>query len=185
MFVYAAIGAVGLLFLLAMLFMGDVFGGDHDFDHGGDIGHDGDFGSGPSFLSARIICSFITAFGVGGVVGRYYNLSHPAASGVGIITGVLMAGLVYQFARILYSQQASSELRMAGLRGTRGEVTVAIPENGVGEIMLTVGGERTTHIARSSDGHAIPAGTEVVITNPLGQSVVVSRASASASGVSS
>jgi membrane protein implicated in regulation of membrane protease activity len=184
-FVYAAIGLLGLLFLLAMLFMGDLFGGDHDFDHGGDIGHDGDFGSGPSFLSARIISSFITAFGVGGVIGRYYNLSHPASSGIGIITGVMMAGLVYQFAKILYSQQASSELRMAGLRGVRGEVTVTIPENGVGEIMLTAGGERTTHIARSADGRSIPAGTEVVITNPLGQSVVVSRVPATATGVSS
>jgi hypothetical protein len=35
--------------------------------------------------------------------------------------------------------------------------------------MLTAGGERTTHIARSADGRSIPAGTEVVITNPLGQ----------------
>ncbi len=183
MFVYAAIGLLGLLILLAMLFMGDVFGGDHDFDHS--VEHDGDFGGGPSFLSARIISAFITAFGVGGVLGRYYNLSHPAASGVGIVTGVLMAGLVYQFAKILYSQQASSELRMAGLRGTHGEVTVAIPENGVGEITIIAGGERTTHIARSADGHAIPAGTDVVISNPLGQSLVVSRASAPASGVSS
>jgi membrane protein implicated in regulation of membrane protease activity len=184
-FVYAAVGGMGLLFLLAMLFMGDVFGGDHDFDSGGDLGHDGDFGSGPSFLSARIISAFITAFGVGGVVGRYYNLSHPASSGVGIVTGVFMAGLVYQFAKILYSQQASSELRMAGLKGMRGEVTVAIPQNGVGEIMLTAGGERTTHIARSADGQPIPAGVEIVVINPLGQSVVVSRAPAPASGVSS
>jgi hypothetical protein len=74
---------------------------------------------------------------------------------------------------------------MAGLRGAHGEVTVAIPDNGVGEIMLTAGGERTTHIARSADGRSIPAGTEVVITNPLGQSVVVSRAPATASGASS
>lgn len=182
MFVYAAIGAVGLLFLLAMLFVGDLFG-DHDFDHS--LEHDGDVGGGPSFLSARIISAFITAFGVGGVVGRYYKLSHPASSGVGIVTGVLMAGIVYQFAKILYSQQASSELRMAGLRGTRGEVTVAIPENGVGEITVTAGGERSTHIARSADGHAIAAGTEVVITNPLGQSLVVSRVPVPASGVSS
>jgi len=184
-FVYAAIGLLGLLFLLAMLFMGDLFGGDHDFDHGGDFGHDGDFGGGPSFLSARIICSFITAFGVGGVIGRHYNLSHPAASGVGVVTGILMAGLVYQFAKILYSQQASSEVRMAGLKGSRGEVTIAIPENGVGEITLVAGGERSTHIARSADGRPIPTGTEVVITNPLGQSVVVSRAQTPASGVSS
>ena len=183
MFVYAAVGAIGLLFLLGMLFVGDLLGGDHDFDHSFD--HDGDVAGGPSFLSARIISAFITAFGVGGVVGRYYGLSHPASSGVGIVTGAVMSGIVYQFARILYSQQASSELRMSDLRGARGEVTVAIPENGVGEITLTAGGERTTHIARAADGHAIPAGTEIIVSNPLGQSVVVSRAAAPTSGVPS
>ncbi len=181
MFVYAAVGAVGLLFLLGMLFVGDLLGGDHDFDHS--VDHD--LGGGPSFLSARIIAAFITAFGVGGVVAQYYGLSHPASAGVGIVTGVVMSGIVYQFARILYSQQASSELRMSDLRGARGEVTVAIPENGVGEITISAGGQRTTHIARSADGHAIPAGTDVVVINPLGQSVVVSRAPAPTSGVPS
>jgi hypothetical protein len=37
----------------------------------------------------------------GWVVARYYDLSHPAASGVGIVTGILLSGLVYQFARVL------------------------------------------------------------------------------------
>src|SRR6476620_4629651 len=99
--VYTAVGAIGLLFLLTMLFVGDLFGGDHDFDHGFD--HDGDAGGGPSFFSARIIAAFMTAFGVGGVVARYYELSHPASSGVGVAAGFVMAGLVYQFARFLYS----------------------------------------------------------------------------------
>ena len=49
MLVYAAIGAVGLLFLLVMLFVGDLFG-DHDVDHP-DLDHDG----GPSFLSMRVM----------------------------------------------------------------------------------------------------------------------------------
>jgi membrane protein implicated in regulation of membrane protease activity len=175
--VYTAVGAIGLLFLLTMLFVGDLFGGDHDFDHGFD--HDGDGGGGPSFFSARIIAAFMTAFGVGGVVARYYELSHPASSGVGVATGFVMAGLVYQFARFLYSQQASSELRMAGLVGRHGEVTIGIPSGGVGEITVTVGGERTTHIARSADGAAIAAGTEVVVSSVLGPSVVVTRASQS------
>jgi membrane protein implicated in regulation of membrane protease activity len=175
--VYAAVGAFGLLFLLVMLFVGDLFGGDHDFEHGVDHG---DAGGGPSFFSARIIAAFMTAFGVGGVVGRYYLLSHPASSGVGVAAGFVMAGLVYQFARLLYSQQASSELRMAGLVGRHGEVTISIPADGVGEISVTVGGERTTHIARSTDGGAIIAGTEVVVSSVLGPSVTVTRAPAPA-----
>ena len=128
------------------------------------------------------MASFITAFGVGGVVARYYGLSHPVASGVGVVSGTIMAGLVYQFARILYSQQASSEIRMPSLVGRTAEVSVGIPENGVGQITLTFGGERTDHIARSSDGRAIPRGIEVRITALRGDSVIVSQPASAPGG---
>jgi membrane protein implicated in regulation of membrane protease activity len=179
--VYAAVGAAGLLFLLVMLVGGDMFGGDghdHAFDQDADSG-------GPGFLSARVIAAFMTAFGVGGVVGRYYELSHPASSGVGVAAGFGMAAIVYQFAKFLYSQQASSELRIAGLVGQHGEVTISIPDNAVGEVIVAAGGERTAHIARSADGAAIAVGTEVVITSLRGQSVVVTRAASPAKGASS
>jgi membrane protein implicated in regulation of membrane protease activity len=176
--IYAAIGAFGLLFLLIMLFVGEIFGGDHEvhFDHDGSVEHgDVSEGGGPSIFSARIMASFLTAFGVGGVVARYYDLPHPAASGVGIVAGIVMATLVYQFARILYGQQASSEVRMTSLVGQAAEVSVGIPAGGVGQVSLAFGGERTMQIARSSDGSPIPTGTEVKITGLRGDSVVVER----------
>src|SRR5688572_32733285 len=176
MLIYAAIALVGFVFLLVMLFVGELFGGDHDIGgHDADFGHaEGDLG-GPSVFSSRIMAAFITAFGVGGVVARYYELSHPAASGVGILAGAVMAGLVYQFAKILYSQQASSELQMTRLVGRSAEVTVAIPSEGVGQISLNVGGERTEHVARSKDGRAVARGAQVVVTALGGDSVVVER----------
>jgi membrane protein implicated in regulation of membrane protease activity len=176
MIVYATIAGVGFVILLVMLFAGDVLGGDHDF-HGGALGEaDADHG-GPGLFSARVMSSFITAFGVGGVVARYYDLSHPVASGVGIACGIVMSALVYQFARLLYSQQASSELHMTHLVGRPAEVSVAIPGNGVGQVVLSVAGERSEHIARSQDGSARPRGAAVVITALTGDSVVVSRGS--------
>jgi membrane protein implicated in regulation of membrane protease activity len=177
MFIYAAIGAFGFLFLLVMLFVGELFGGDHEI-HAGDVGGDhGDFTheGGPSIFSARIMASFLTAFGVGGVVARYYDLPHPAAAGCGVVTGIVMSGLVYQFAKILYSQQASSEVRMAGLIGRTAEVTVGIPRGGMGQVTLEYGGERTTQIARSKGNDAIPPGTVVVVTALLGDSIIVER----------
>ena len=81
MLVYGAIGIFGFLVLLVMLLVGEITGGDHDaggHDVAGEHG-DTDHGGGPSVLSARIMASFLTAFGVGGVVARYYDLSHPAA----------------------------------------------------------------------------------------------------------
>ena len=177
MLLYAAIGAFGLLFLLAMLFLGEIFGGDHEVHAGGDVsGHgDVDHDSGPSIFSARIIASFLTAFGAGGVVARYYRLSHPASSGIGVASGIVLAGVVYQFAKILYSQQASSEIRMTSLVGQTAEVTIGIPDGGVGQVTLTVAGERSMHIARSADRHGIQAGAEVVVTALGGDSVLVER----------
>lgn len=177
MLIYAGIAAFGFLFLLIMLFVGEIFGGDHDVG-GHDFGHgEVDHAGGPSLFSARIMASFLTAFGVGGVVARYYRLSHPASSAVGIVSGVVMSALVYQFARILYSQQASSEIRMTSLVGRSAEVSIAIPAGGLGQIALSAGGERSEHVARSADGRAMPRGTEVVITSLRGDSVVVAPVS--------
>jgi len=184
MLLYAAIGAFGLIFLLVMLFVGDVFGGDHDVHVGdmggghGDVGHEG----GPGIFSARIMASFLTAFGVGGLVARYYGLQHPAAAGCGVVTGAVMSGIVYQFAKILYSQQASSEVRMSQLIGRTAEVTVGIPQGGMGQVTMEYGGERTTQIARSKDGGAIPPGTAVVVTDLRGDSIIVERVSTKAPG---
>jgi membrane protein implicated in regulation of membrane protease activity len=180
MLIYAAIGAFGLVVLLSMLVFGDIFG-DHDVDHGG-FDHGGADAGGPSILSVRVMAAFLTAFGVGGVVARYYSFSHPASSGVGVVAGVVMAGLVYQFAKLLYSQQASSEVRMQGLIGATAEVSVAIPEGGVGQISLSSGGERSEHIARSADGRALSRGTTVVVTALGAQAVVVKPADAVSGG---
>jgi hypothetical protein len=173
MIIYISIAAFGFLMLLVMLFVGELFGGDHDLGHEIAAGHlDSDHG-GPSIFSVRIMGAFLTAFGVGGVVGRYYQLSHPASSGIGIVTGVLMATVVFQFAKVLYSQQASSEIRMGGLIGVTAEVSVAIPAGGVGQVSLSSSGARSEHIARSSDGQPLARGAVVVIKSVGGDSVIV------------
>jgi hypothetical protein len=175
MLIYAAIGAVGFLILLVMLVLGDVGGGDHEVSaHEAVLEHaDSLDPGGPSVFSVRIMAAFLTAFGVGGVVGRYYNLSHPAASGVGVAAGIVMAGLVYQFAKMLFLQQASSEVRVSSLLGRTAEVSVAIPANGVGQVSLVASGERIEHIARSQGGGAVPRGTAVIVKELRGDSLVV------------
>jgi hypothetical protein len=98
MIIYAGIGAFGLLLLLVMLVGGEIFGGDHDLTH--DVSHIGE-GGGPSVFSLRIMAAFLTAFGVGGIVAR---LLQPLASGrLGhrVVAGIGMAGVVYQFAKLL------------------------------------------------------------------------------------
>lgn len=182
MLIYGAIALFGVVLLLSMLLVGELFGGDHELSHEMVAGHDVDHGGGPSIFSTRIMASFLTAFGVGGVVGRYYNLSHPVASGVGVVFGLVMSSAVYQFAKVLYSQQASSELKMTSLIGTTAEVSVAIPAGGVGQVVVSGRGERTEHIARSIDGKPITRGSAVVITALGGDSVTVAPAGSQESG---
>jgi membrane protein implicated in regulation of membrane protease activity len=175
MIVYGTIAAVGFLFLLVMLFVGEFFGGDHELGaHDLSVEHGGaDHGGGPSIFSARIMAAFITAFGVGGVVARYYQLPHPASSGVGVVTGLVLSTIVYQFARFLFSQQASSDVRMSSLVGHSAEVSVAIPAGGLGQISITFAGARSEHVARSADGQPLTRGAEVVITGLRGDAVIV------------
>jgi len=174
MIIYGTIAAVGFLFLLLMLFVGEMFGGDHEIGAHDISGHlESDHGGGPSIFSARIMASFLTAFGVGGVVGRYYHLTHPASSGVGVVTGLLLSSIVYQFAKFLYSQQASSEVKMSSLVGQFAEVSMSIPAGGVGQVALAFSGARTEHVARTADGQPLSRGAEVVITGLRGDGVIV------------
>jgi hypothetical protein len=176
MLIFAAIGAFGLLFLLVMLF----FGGGHDLhlgdmDGGHDVSHAADGEGGPSIFSSRIMASFVAAFGFGGTIGRYLEFGYPASSAFGIVSGVVLASIVLKFAQILYSQQASSEVKMTSLVGVTAEVAIAIPEGHLGQVSLSAAGERSMHIARSRDGKAIPQGTSVVIRELRGDYVVVER----------
>lgn len=165
--VFLAIAAVGFLVLLISLVFGELFdfiSVDHDFDHGG-----------PGFFSSRIISVFVTAFGGFGAVGTHYGLSPLASSGLGFGSGVVFASAIYAFARFLYGQQASSEVRSADLLGQSARVVIAIPPNGVGQIRCRLGEELVDKIAQSRDGVAIPENASVQIEEVLGETVIVKK----------
>jgi hypothetical protein len=84
---------------------------------------------------------------------------------------------VHRFASLLFSQQASATLSMRSLVAKPACVTVAIPENGVGAVALTVGLEETVQLARSADGRPIHLGGEVVIRAVRGSQVIVEQSS--------
>lgn len=168
--VFLALAAAGFTVLLVSLVFGEVF--DHiGFDH--DIGHDLGHG-GPGFFSARVMSVFITTFGGAGALATYYGLSPLPASLAGFVTGIFFASIIYAFARFLYGQQATSEVRGSELAGRHGRVTVAIPAGGVGQIRCQVGEELVDKIARSSDDLAIRENASITIVEVLGEMVVVS-----------
>ena len=163
--VFLAIAAVGFLFLIVSLLFGeasDLFHVDTDGDHGG-----------PGFFSGRVIGVFITAFGGFGAIGIHYGLPAAAASALGLVSGVVFGAVIYSFAKFLYCQEASSEVRSGDLVGLSARVIVAIPSNGVGQVRCRVGEELIDKVAQAAGGVAIAENATVRIDEVLGAAVVV------------
>ena len=168
--VFLGIASIGFVFLVVTLLFGEVF--SHlGFDH--DLGHDFDHG-GPGFFSAQGIAIFITSFGAVGAIATYLGFSVLPSSGFGFVSGLALATLVYFFASFLYGQQASSTTTAADLVGRTAQVSVGIPDNGVGQVRCLVGETMVDKIARSKNGNAIVLNSVVKIEEIVGESVIVS-----------
>jgi hypothetical protein len=101
--VFLTIGAVGFVFLLISLLVGE------PFEHRAElIGHGLDPG-GPSFLSPRTLAVFVTAFGGTGEIAVQIGFGIVASCIIGILSGGFFATIVFLFVGFLYSQQASSD----------------------------------------------------------------------------
>ena len=165
--VFLAILSVGFILLLVALFFGELF--EHfDFSADHELG-DG----GPGFFSTRILSVFVTAFGGFGAVATHYGLGVLGASGVGFLSGMFFASLIWVFARFLYSQQASSDVTGQDFVGHAARVVVAIPAGGVGQVRCQLGEQMVDKIARSAGGGAIAGNVAVTIVEVLGDTVIV------------
>jgi membrane protein implicated in regulation of membrane protease activity len=166
--VFLLIGAIGLAFLIISYFFGEIFEmldlGGLDVDHG-----DG----GPGFLSLKIMSVFVTAFGGVSALGVAKEFSTLSSALFGLIGGVALAGVVYYFGRLLYSQQSSSLISSTDLVGRKAEVIVSIPAGGSGQVRCLIGESMIEKIAHARDGSAIPQHSMVLIEEVFGESVVV------------
>jgi hypothetical protein len=165
--VFLAIAAVGFLFLVIALIFGEIFDFfEHDID--ADIG-------GPGIFSTRVIAVFITAFGGFGAIATRSGATPLIASLIGLGSGVIFGGAILVFARFLFNQQASSDVRSTDLVGQNARVIVAIPPNGVGQIRCRVGEELVDKVAQSRDGSAIAEHATVRVDTVLGETVIVTK----------
>lgn len=165
--VFLAISAIGFIFLLVSLILGDIFD-----SFGVDTGLDGTDGHG--FLDSRVISVFVTAFGGFGAIGIQMGLSIVASSLLGLAGGVVLGGVVSFFARFLYKQQSSSSVSTGQLVGRTAQVIVSIAPGSLGQISCRIGEERVEKLARSKDNREIKTGAIVRVDEIAGDSVIVS-----------
>jgi hypothetical protein len=120
-----------------------------------------------SGLNLYSILMFLLVFGLLGYLlrnftnlGAVLTIVLPALFGVG--AGLALGNALFR----LFLPGAESELspESSQLEGRLGQVSMAIREGGIGEVIFTrPGGGRQSLGARSADGQPIPAGAEIVI----------------------
>ena len=167
--VFLGIAALGFVFLLISLVVGDLFD-----SFGFETGLDG--GDGHALLDSRVISVFVTSFGGFGAIGIQAELSIMASSLLGLGGGIVLGGLVSLFARFLYKQQSSSSVGTAQLVGRTAQVIVSIAPGSLGQVSCRVGEERVEKLARARDNREIKAGSTVRVEEVAGDSLIVSPA---------
>jgi hypothetical protein len=172
--IFLGIAAIGFLFLIVSFIFGELFEHlDLFADHGVDF--HGEAHDGVGFFSSRVLSVFVTAFGGFGAIGIHLGYGIGVSTGMGLVGGVVFGGLIYLFASFLYTQQASSDVRVGELLGSTAQVSVAIPKGGLGQVSCRMGESVVEKIARSQDGEAIPANSLVKIEAVVGETCIVRR----------
>ena len=157
----------------SFLFGHDDAGADH-----GDVGHDVDAGDSEptiSVFSMKVMATMLMGFGAAGAIATNYGADYVVASLIGLLSGCVLAGLMYLVLLLFFKQQASSLIPTEAAVGCRGAVTVSIGDGTPGEIGLSVEGQYRTFLATSQDGKAIPKGQTVRVVKMLGGQLVVER----------
>jgi membrane protein implicated in regulation of membrane protease activity len=117
-------------------------------------------------LNRQNVAAFVATFGLAGyLLERWTALGAPAVVGLALLLGGAGAAL----SLVLLAAWAIPSVRRDVvderylMQGHPASVTRAIPADGVGEIAYEADGRTWTVAARSWDGAAIAAGTEVAI----------------------
>jgi membrane protein implicated in regulation of membrane protease activity len=112
------------------------------------------------------IAAFLAWFGgTGYLLERMYGVWFPVALGVSAVSGVGGASIVFWFlAKVLMKHDAALDPADYDMVGVLGKLNMPIREGGTGEMVYSQEGTRRVAGARSEDGHAIPKGTEVIVT---------------------
>ncbi|MEK4512345.1 protease [Paenibacillus anaericanus] len=148
----------GSLFALVSVVLGDLIGSwiDGIFDV-----------FSVDFFKPIITASAITTFGGAGILlSHYTNLVAAMVITLSIVIALFLSVAIYfAYVKPMANSENSTGYSVAELPGKLGEVTVPIPSQGYGEVMVKLVSGNTLHIAASWDQRDIPVGTLVVVVD--------------------
>ncbi|VGO23424.1 NfeD family protein [Pontiella sulfatireligans] len=147
---------------------------DFDADTPDDIDHHDVVESSQAFkvLSLRSIITFFTLFSWGCALYTSEGMNAVKAMGISSIWGLV--GML-SIALIFWGMGKLTETGtkdVATAKGKVGTVYLDIPAEGFGEVKIAVSGAMEHIKAKSADGEALPAGTEVRVVQIIDQTLV-------------
>jgi membrane-bound ClpP family serine protease len=163
---------LGGALLLLTLIVDDIFGGLLGAIHlGFDVA-----GVSPTPL----LLGFLSMFGVGGLFGLHsIGLGVGGATLTGVVAGVLGSGVVFGAFKVLRQSESSSTFELQDMVGSTGRVSVGIPANRFGTVLISFAG--SSHNMTATADAEIPAGRTVKVVAIAGGNLVVAPAPATGS----
>jgi membrane protein implicated in regulation of membrane protease activity len=171
--IYIGCVLIGGGLLLVTVVLDDLLGGLLDF-----LNVDLDLG-GVSLMP--LLLSFISMFGVGGLIGIHIlGLTGGQSAVVGGVAGVVGAGVAYTLFSFLRRAEAPEAFSLADLVGSTARVSVSIPARRYGSVLLSYAG--SSHNLTATAEVDVPAGVTVTVTGIAGSSLIVEPAATAAAG---
>ena len=117
------------------------------------------------WFNASTLLAFLAWFGgVGYILTKHSHFVGLTILGFALLAGLFAGLVVFQFmARVVKATSTPMLEWDYRVEGPVGTVSMAIRENGTGEVIFEQNGARKSTGARSEDGTSLPKGAEVVI----------------------
>ena len=153
----------GGLLLLTLIF-DDLFGGFLNAIHVGfDLG-----GVSPT----PMLLGFLAMFGIGGLLGIHsFGVGVGLATLIAVFVGLIGAGVVFGSFKALRQAESSSTFSLQDMVGSTGRVSVTIPANRFGTVLISFAGG--SHNLTATADAEIPPGRAVKVVGVAGSNIVV------------
>jgi membrane-bound ClpP family serine protease len=153
----------GGLLLLTLIF-DDLFGGILNVIHAGfDVG-----GVSPT----PMLLGFLAMFGIGGLLGLHsFGAGIGLATLIALVAGSIGAGVVFGAFKALRQAESTDTFSLQDMVGSTGRVSVAIPANRFGSVLISFAG--ASHNMTATADAEIPAGRSVRVVAVAGTNLVV------------
>lgn len=165
----AVIGGI-LFFIRLILFL--IGAGDHDLSSIDANTELGEHDSGFQFISLQGVAGFFMMFGLVGLAMLSSEVNGWLSLGGAIVSGMITLLLVGLIFRAMRRMQSDGTLRIRNAIGEEGTVYLTIPENGTGQVQVTVQGGLKIFNAVSNDHQRISTGASIRVVDIVSSNIL-------------